>query len=262
MPSLLSAGQSVVEKHGIIRSGARAGLSNGSIRIQQLSRQHANAIAGASPHQDLRPARGVLAHIVDDHARPRLSDAERDEPLGDHHRRNQMSRQLPSRRTGRSVRPCHFERRAPVCVRDKIRPVPPVLHPTGVEVLAAVDRRKGDWPRGGPPARVACQDCLGAVAILDVHLQDQFWLAKGPDELGVTAMNAGNVIHPVTKQDSKGVRARSKPPRHIEGVVQDRLSVVGPAGMEHGFGDVAPVQVKFVLSQDRRRRRLRSSQGR
>ena len=62
-------------------------------------------------------------------------------------------------------------------------------------------------------------------------------------------MDAGDVIHPVSKQDSEGVRARSKPPRHIESVVEDRLPVVGPAGMDHGFGDAAPVQVKFVLSQ-------------
>ena len=74
-------------------------------------------------------------------------------------------------------------------------------------------------------------------------------MAKGSDELGVMAMNAGNVIHPVAKQNSKGVCAWSKPPRHIEGVVQSRLPIVGPAGIEYGFRDVAPVQVKFVFSQ-------------
>ena len=34
MPSLLSTRQSVVKEHRIVGAGARAGLSNGSIRIQ------------------------------------------------------------------------------------------------------------------------------------------------------------------------------------------------------------------------------------
>ena len=249
MPSLFAPGQRIVKKHWIIRTRASAGLSDGAIWVQQLSGQHADMIAGAASDGDLRPSRRVLAHVVNAHTRPWLSDAKRNESFGDDDWRDQMSRQLPSRRTDLSVRPCYFERLPPVRVARKTGLIPPLPHPTGVEIFAAVNRREGDRPRCRPPARIAYHRGLGAVAVLDMHLQDQFWLSEGPYELGITPMDAGNVIHPVAQQHSKCVLAGMKLPRHIEGVVQDGLPVVRPAGVEYRVGDIGAVQVKFILSE-------------
>ena len=76
-----------------------------------------------------------------------------------------------------------------------------------------------------------------------------FGWPKEPDKLGITSTDAGDVIHSVTKQHSKNVLAGMKLLRHVEGVVQHCLPVIAPAGIKYRVGDVAPVQVKFVLSQ-------------
>ena len=176
-----------------------------------------------------------------------MRDVDRGQPFRNNDGRNKLARERCAGPAGYAIRACDVKRRLPVRSWVEVRQVPASRHLSRVEVLAAVNR--GECDRSGCylPAGIAGHGCLCTVLVRDVHLQDELRLTEGTDPLAVSIADVRNVIHPVTHHHAESVVAGLELRGYIKSVVQDLFTVVGPAWVENGGGDISPVQVQLIL---------------
>ncbi len=127
-------------------------------------------------------------------------------------------------------------------------PMPAGRFLCGVIHFAVIDAGEQNRARRGLPIAVADNHLGGAVAVIDVQLQDRAFGAEPLHAVGVPPFFIG--IEPtVTEHEAQGVVAGLKQPAQIENIVQDPLAIVGLGRRQHLIADAAAVAVQLVIAQ-------------
>jgi hypothetical protein len=91
----------------------------------------------------------------------------------------------------------------------------------------------------------------GAIPVEKMQFQNHLRLAETAGELGVTSALSLDVVHSIAHQNSNRVRARVHSACNVIRVVQNRLPVIRPTGIEHCVRHIVAVQHKLILAQAR-----------
>ncbi len=218
------------ERVGPIAAAAARRVVDFPRRLDQFRGRDLDRQPRRSANRDPRHDRGVLAEIVDPHARLHLLYVDWSEDL-----------KSPDRRRGKgnafqlTAGPFDDYRRRPLWL------------PAGIVVFAAEHTGKGDRPRTYLPAIVGANDLRRAVGMFEVQLRDRLQGAERAGELGVAS--ARDIVHAVAQQQADRIGVFVQECRHVVGVVQAGLVVLGPARCEQIVAGLAAVERQFILSE-------------